>query len=122
MDVKFGLKFQQHMLNFPKQDRLKLTQFITHIENYGFDGLKGRNKSSDEVPTDDPSWLAKVKYAQKYNLWHFHIGIPHYTTSPKGDLTSEYVLHYLLEADFIVLVDMSPHPPLNLPDESYLVY
>lgn len=122
MKVRFGIKFGEHLANFPVSDQLKIKAFADHVETYGFEGLIGRNKSSDEVPTDDPNWLAKVKYAQKYKLWHFHIGIPNYKLSAKGDYTSEYLLHYMREADFIVLVDMSPHPPLNLPDESYLLY
>lgn len=122
MEVKFGVKFQQHMANFPKADRLKLTRFIVHVETHGFDGLTGRNKSSDNVPSDDPNWLTKIKYAQTHCLWHYHIGIPQYRLSEHGDFTSEYVLHYILQDECIVLVDLSPHPPLALPDPTYLVY
>lgn len=114
--------FAQFLKNFPKDDRNKIRDFIEHVEQFGFDGLLGRNKSSDNVPTDDPNWSKKVSYAQKYKLWHYHIGIPDYRTSEKGDLVSEYVLHYIKNDDEIVLVELSPHPPLQLPSKDYLQY
>lgn len=49
------------------------------------------------------------------------VGIPNYEKSEKGDYTSEYVLHYIKGDDFIKLVDLSAHPPLNLPSLEYLV-
>lgn len=48
---------------------------MAHVRDFGLHDLVGRNKSSDNVPTDDPNWTAKVKYAQEHNLWHYHIGI-----------------------------------------------
>lgn len=74
------------------------------------------------MPKDDPFWLSKVKYAQTYRLWHYHIGIPNYTLSEKGDYTSEYVLRYILNDDEIILVNMSVHPPFDLPSVDYLAY
>lgn len=73
------------------------------------------------VPKNDPDWLNKVKYAQAYNLWHYHIGIPNYELSEKGDYTSEYVLHYIKGENFIKIVDLSAHPPLHLPSLDYLL-
>lgn len=35
-------------------------------------------------------------------------------------MTSEYVLHYTKGDDFIKLVDLSAHPPLQLPTIDYL--
>lgn len=115
--VDYGKVFAERLPHFPKEDKLKIANFIVHIKKFGFDGLQGRNKSSDNVPFNHPNWSERVKYAQKNNLWHYHIGIPHYELSEKGDYTSEYVLHYILGDDFIKIVDMSPHPPLRLPDE-----
>lgn len=122
LEVKFGTLFQQHFNNFPKTDKLVIANFIYHVQKFGFDGLKGRNKSSDDVPKDNPNWAKEVKHAQTHKLWHYHIGIPSYTQSDKGDFTSEYILHYILEQDFIVIVDMSSHPPFVLPTGDYLTY
>lgn len=122
IDVYFGTLFSQHLSNFPKSDQLKIKQFADHIRKHGFEGLQGRNKSSADVPFDNPNWLAHVNHAQDNKLWHYHIGIPCYETSPNGDLTSEYILHYIRDDEFIVLVDMSAHPPFELPSLDYLAY
>lgn len=122
MDIYFGKKFSQYLLNFPAKDQLKIKHFIDHVTQHGFDGLAGRNKSSDNVPFDNPNWLTNVRHAQQNKLWHYHIGIPTYETSANGDSTSEYILHYIRETDFIVLVAMSAHPPFELPDDSDLEY
>lgn len=120
LNVLYGEKFRKHLKNFPKNDQLKIRQFVEHIEQFGFDGLTGRNKSSDNVPKDNPNWAKIVAYAQAHQLWHYHIGIPTYTLSDSGDFTSEYVLHYVKGNDFIKIVDLSAHPPLQLPTADYL--
>lgn len=120
MKVKYGSKFKQNLKNFPVKDQLKIKKFVEHIEQFDFKGLLGRNKPSHEVPTYNPNWSERVAYAQKYKLWHYHIGIPCYMQSEHGDYVSEYVLHYIKESDYIMLVDMSPHPPLELPKLEYL--
>lgn len=120
MQVKFGQIFAKNLVNFPKSDILKIRAFIKCVEEQGLVGLEGRNKSSDNVPTDDPNWRTKVLYAQKHHLWHYHIGIPTYA-GMDGDKTSEYVLHYIKETDYIKIVDMSAHPPFELPSENYLI-
>lgn len=121
MNVIFADKFSKIMVNFPKQDREKIFAFAYHVKKFGLINLKGRNKSSDHVPTNDPNWRDKVAYAQKYQLWHYHIGIPDYSTANNGDLVSEYLLHYILGDDFIKIVDLSPHPPFTLPNLDDLV-
>lgn len=115
MKVTFSLDFQEKFPYFPKADKEKILLFVRHVTQYGLTQLKGRNKSSDNVPTNDPNWTNKVAYAQKHKLWHFHIGIPDYTLSEKGDYVSEYILHYQLFDDEIKLVSMSYHPPFELP-------
>ena len=121
MLVNISPIFKSNLKNFPKPDQLKIKAFVDHVKLHGLLNLEGRNKYSDNVPTDDPNWLIKVKQAQKYNLWHYHIGIAYYIGT-YGDKTSEYVLHYTLDVinDQITLVHMSPHPPFELPDEKYL--
>lgn len=120
MHVFFGELFAQQIINFPIVDQLKIRQFEKHVKQFGLTNLKGRNKSSDNVPTEDPNWRDKVAYAQKYQLWHYHIGIPDYSLANNGDLVSEYLLHYILGDDFIKIVDLSPHPPFVLPNIDYL--
>lgn len=63
MNVDYSECFKQYLKNFPVNDQLKIKAFVEHIQQYGFDGLVGRNKSSDNVPKDDPNWSAKVSYA-----------------------------------------------------------
>lgn len=120
MKVIFGQKFTNHYQNFTKSDQDKINKFIYHISRHGLTNLTGRNKSSDNVPTDDPNWAAKVAYAKKHQLWHYHIGIPDYHTASNGDQVSEYVLHYILGDDFIKIVELDSHPPMNLPNVDYL--
>ena len=70
----------------------------------------------------DPDFLKKVEFVREHNLWHYHIGIPSYDLSPNGYSTSQYVLHYIRQEDYIVIVDMSDHSPFELPDQSYLEF
>ncbi len=121
MNVTFGKLFNEQSKNYPLEDKRKLRLFIIHVKKHGFTGLKGRNKSSSDVPRNDPNWLAKVQYARQHNLWHYHIGIPNYEESEKGDMVSEYILHYVKGEQEIKIVDMSSHPPFVLPSEDYLV-
>lgn len=121
MDVYLGERFKSELKNYPKEDQNKIVDFLLHVKEKGFSELVGRNKPSDDVPTDDPQWLKKVSYAQKYNLWHYHIGIPEYDTSGGiGNYTSKYILHYIKGDGFIKIVDMTEHPPFNLPSDSYV--
>lgn len=121
MKVIFSENFYKYYQHFPEKDQIKIREFVNHLENFGFNGLAGRNKSSNNVPTNDPNWLAKVKYAQKYRLWHYHIGIPNYETTSSGEQVSEYILHYQRFDDEIRLVAMSYHPPFELPNEQLLL-
>lgn len=103
-------------------DQVKVATFIQNYLSFGMDPkvMKGKDVNSDNVPTDDPDWLVKVRYAQKHGLRHYHIGIPYYVDSGKGYFTSGYVIHYQeIAPNHIKLVDMSWHPPMSLPDESY---
>ncbi|MDO4450471.1 MAG: hypothetical protein Q4B79_05880 [Moraxella sp.] len=45
-----------------------------------------------------------------------------YVEQASGDLTSEYILHYCRYNDAIVLVDISTHPPFDLPSVDRLDY
>ncbi len=54
MEVRFGQIFLKHFNNFPKADQIKIRAFAKHIEQFGFDGLQGRNKSSDGCTCNAP--------------------------------------------------------------------
>ena len=121
--IKIGKLFQKEFKNYPNQDRKMITEFIKHVYEFGFDGLEGLNKCSDDVSKNDPDFIKKVKYAIKYNLWHYHTGIRQFDTSkPFGCRTSEYVLHYQLLEDGkeVRIIDYSSHPPFKLPKQEYL--
>lgn len=68
LHVDYGQLFSKHLPNFPKADRLKIAEFVHHIQNFGFDGLQGRNKSSDNVPITHPNWSERIIYAKTHNL------------------------------------------------------
>jgi hypothetical protein len=121
MIVRLGDEFSKEVKNFPKEDRSKILEFIAHVQQHGFNGLKGRNKPSHNVDKNDTDFADKVRYAIENKLHHYHIGIPDYTQSPNGDMTSEYILHYVLVCDNeIKIVDMDSHPPFKMPSEKYL--
>lgn len=121
MIVKLGDEFAKQLKNYPREDKSKIHEFIIHAQQHGFNGLKGRNKPSHDVDKNDSNFVAKVRYAIKHKLHHYHIGIPTYTQSPTGDFTSEYILHYVrVNDDEIRIVDMDSHPPFKMPSEKYL--
>lgn len=122
MIISFGDEFTKQFKNFPESDQRKIYEFVTHVQKHGFNGLKGRNKPSHNVDKNDSNFAAKVRYAIDNDLHHYHIGIPEYTQSPTGDMTSEYILHYVRVNDNeIRIVDMDSHPPFKMPSEKYLV-
>lgn len=121
MNVTFSRDFQSKFPNFPKTDKEKILEFVRYVTEQGLTNLQGRNKNSDNVPTNDPNWRQKVAYAQQHKLWHYHIGIPSYETASNGEQVSEYILHYQRFDDEIRIVSMSYHPPFELPNEEALV-
>lgn len=122
MSVKLTEKYANHVKNYSINDRTKILEVVNHVKETGtFQGLPGRNKNSNEVDKNDRNWKAKVDFANKHNLWHYHIGIPKYDeTKIFGDYTSEYMLHYQIKDGTIWIVDMSPHP-FSFPLNNYLV-
>lgn len=119
MRVDFSPQFLRQLDKMDIQSQDIIADFVNHVEKYGLNGLKGRNKSSAPINPHTKRERANFAYAQKYCLWHYHIGIPCYVGSD-GDMTSEYILHYQRFDDEIVLIALLPHPPFNLPNEQTL--
>lgn len=127
--------FKSKLRNLSKAPKKKIAFFVKTFQEGGFyaiddvtiDGRTVRNKKSDNIPSDDPEFIAKVQFAQKHKLWHFHAGfydldcdIEGYKISPTGDLTSQWVIHYQkFSKSHINVVDVTPHPPFSLPDASH---
>lgn len=103
---------------FDINDISKVAKFTFHIEEQGFLNLQGRNKKSNNPPTDDPKFTQKAQFAIEYKLFHYHIGIPHYEISPSGDLTSDYVLQYSYDQQngYVDIINVEYHP-LELPSK-----
>lgn len=121
MKVTFGKEIKKHLLNFSEQDRQKILDFAIHVMEHDFELLPGKNKRSDGFPNDDPFFASKMALVKKYNLWHYHIGIPSYKDSFCGKYkTSEYILHYKKGEDSIEIVSLDRHPPFSLPPHNCL--
>ena len=112
--VEFSDSFAEQFLHFDDDVRDVIVEFAIYVEHHGLKGLQGRNKSSALANPHTKRQQAQFAYAQKHCLWHYHIGIPHYI-GEHGDMTSEYILHYQRFDDGIVIVDMTAHPPFELP-------
>ncbi len=130
--------FKGKIQKFSKGPKTRIAKFIDTFQTGGFSAINSvtingyivRNKPSDDVPTDDPDWLLKVRYVQEHKLWHFHIGFydvdcdfEGYKIAPSGDLTSQWVIHYQKFSDnHINIADITPHPPFDLPAKSHLIF
>lgn len=122
MRVIFADWLTENFDTFDDNIRLSVVTFAVHVETYGLRKLIGRNKSSADIPFNVKSRDKKIKFAQKYCLWHFHLGIPQYIEQADGEMTSEYLLHYIRYEEFIVLVDVAKHPPFRLPNRDKLTF
>ena len=125
--------FKEKSKNFGMSEKIKIKRFMDEFSNGGFnaidnyliDSYKVRNKSSDDISKDDNDFIVKVQHALQHNLWHYHAGFYNinneypidngYKLSDKNDLVSQWLIHYQKISDsHIVLVDIMPHPPLNI--------
>lgn len=121
--IDMSVNFAKIYTRLPANQSDFIDNFIDHVEEKGLIGLPGRLKQSDDIPTSDKDWLVKVKYAQKYNLWHYHAGYPAWDmTKPLGDWTSQWVLHMMMHpcGARSTLVHWDLHPPFNLPKKPQL--
>lgn len=121
MRVIFANWLTQNFLSLDDAVRLAIAEFAVHVEQQGLRGLKGRNKSS-AVPSTTKKGIERFKFAQKYCLWHYHLGVPEYVEQSDGNFTSAMIVHYIRFDEFIVLVDIAEHPPFALPTTDKLTY
>ncbi|MBE9579500.1 MULTISPECIES: hypothetical protein [Moraxella] len=122
MKVVFVNWLENNYLSFDDDLRNAVLDFAIHVQTNGLKDLKGRNKSSAPPNPHTKKEHQHAKFAQKYCLWHYHLGVPCYVKQTNGDFTSEYILHYCHYNDVIVLVDISTHPPFVLPSVDKLTY
>jgi|694.fasta_scaffold01889_40 hypothetical protein len=127
MDVQYSKKFNAWLARQNDADFDKIYDFVQHLETKGFEGLQGRNKNSNEANTNKRDFLAKAEYANKFHLWHYHIGIPSYIKQNRykkyefGDYVSEFIIHYqIVDADTVKLIKLDNHKPFSMPDEAEL--
>jgi len=125
--------FKYRVKHLGKAERKKVRRFLSAFQNGGFQAIdqhfienhRVRNKNSDHVHKDDPEFIAKVSFAIKYKLWHYHAGFYNinneypidngYKLSDANDLVSQWLIHYQkISVSNIVLVDLRPHPPLDI--------
>ena len=135
MQFKMEIKpiFKEKLKSFGLSEKRKIKRFMDEFSKSGFQAIdnhliqsyKVRNKSSDNVSKEDANFIEIVKHALNHKLWHYHAGFYNlnneypidngYKLSDKNDLVSQWLIHYQKLSDcHIVLLDIMPHPPLNL--------
>lgn len=122
MNTRLSHWLRDNLENFDESIQIAVFSFMAYVETNGLKGLKGRNKSSAPPNPHTKKEHQHAKFAQKYCLHHYHLGVPCYVEQASGDLTSEYILHYCHYDGVIVLVDISTHPPFDLPSVDKLAY
>lgn len=114
--VSFSKYFMCFFRGLPEDEQNKIVNFISHLKKHAWSNLEGRNKKSDDISPKLPDYQEKIDFVNKFNLWHYHIGIREYDLRKRhGDRTSRFVLHYMNKPENIKIVDMSEHPPFVLP-------
>lgn len=122
--VDFFPKFQKEFANFPTEHQDKVLSFVQLFQQHG---LADFTVYEGKVT---PSWVdgtPDYHFARSHDLWHYHIGIPHYTQRHGKYKTSEVVLHFQWRnmGSHISLVDMYDHytsaGKFYLPSGSYLI-
>lgn len=122
--VDFSQEFNYYYFNICSNEKLDLIDdFIEHYEKYGLKNWKGRISKSTNVPDYyDDSETRKV-LAERYNLYHAHIGLPTWQTRANFPFsTSDQVLHFTkISYKEIKLLTVSTHNPMDLPTEDNIL-
>lgn len=121
--VKFGKTFAIYYdQRYSNQTLDFIDDFIEHFEINGFSGWKGKFGPSDKVPKGTPDRQKLIDKAQFHQLWHVHIGMPKWETTPgRPYSTSDWVLHLKKHSKYkITLLDLGWHSPFLLPSDVIL--
>lgn len=108
---KLSSQFQCEFSNFPVDQQDKIIEFTDVYETYGLsDFTKYEGKITSSWSGSDMS-KSDYEFAKDNHLWHYHIGIPHYTQVHGKYKTSDWVLHFQWpnKGNIIALVDLYVH-------------
>jgi hypothetical protein len=123
---RFKQQFAKEFHNYPQDQQDKILEFVELFELHG---LADFTKYPGKIT---PSWsgLAATdpvcQYAKGHALWHYHIGIPKYSSNHSKYKTSDWVLHFQWpnKGDHVILVDVCYHyksdGTFHIPDSRYL--
>lgn len=118
--VAFGKTFNKYYTESFSDKTLNLIDdFIEHFEENGFKKWKGKISPSNRVPETYEDRQKLIDKADKYCLWHVHIGDPKWNPTPHGKyFTSEWVLQFKKVGKYkIVLLELGWHNPFLLPSD-----
>ncbi|MCG7221212.1 hypothetical protein [Acinetobacter sp. AG3] len=118
-EVDFGKTLLSVFSDYSLIIQQLVLDFVEYFEKKGLLGWKGKCTSSENVPYYFENKDEIKKCAQKYNLWHVHIGYPTWLKSPfKNILVSNFVLHFKkINECKIVLLSIGMHDPMKIPSE-----
>lgn len=109
--VSYQLQFRQELQRMPRPEQMAVATFITTYQTYGLGNqtkLVGRlSPSWHGLPINHPNY----QFARKFDLWHYHIGLPYYSGRQEWDRVSDWLLHFqwVGRGDHISLVDLYQH-------------
>ncbi|OCH01504.1 hypothetical protein A6D98_03025 [Aliivibrio fischeri] len=121
--VDFGDTFLKYYTDsFSDTTVGKVDDFIEHVEANGLSGWVGKVSPSNRVPENYADREAIIDKANKYSLWHAHIGDPCFKdTWHKNYKVSDWVIHFQKISNYhIKLLELDYHNPMTLPSEKIL--
>ncbi|MFT4928422.1 MAG: hypothetical protein ACI8WB_004541 [Phenylobacterium sp.] len=116
--IEFGATFLSYYNDrFSATTVDRVDDFIEHFEHKGLWGWKGKLGPSSKVPEAVSNRAVIVAKAQKYQLWHAHIGDPYFEDTWHGRYqVSDWVLHFQkISPNHIKLLELGYHNPMELP-------
>lgn len=106
----FKTQFATEFARFPTAQQDKVLNFLL---KYAQVGLSDFEQYEGKI---SPSWsgnatTANYLFALANELWHYHIGIPEYTSTHSKYKTSDWVLHFQWpgQGNHIDIVDLYSH-------------
>lgn len=117
--TSFDLYYQQLVSMSPPLRLLDcIDDFIQHYETYGLSGWTGKISPSNRIPEGTPNREELVSRANRYNLYHAHVGDPYFRDTGRGYSVSDGVLHFQkLSSYSIKLISYGYHRPMELPTD-----